>query len=126
MSKIDEFNKANETYICVKRNLYNALGLDKEGNKDSNNDKHSLYIRFVDIDHGDWNNAILQLHASYGYYGSSSGYSAMNSDVAKYMAQSLKNHIKDIAMGAIELARIDAEEARKTAKYEAELVLQEI
>jgi hypothetical protein len=65
----------------------------------------------------------LTLHASYGYYGSSSGYKAMNENVAKYFVKALNNHVKKIAFEAIELAKKDMEMAAKEAKIEAQRVL---
>lgn len=126
MSKIDEFNKARETYNRVKNNLFNATRRDREGNIEERNDKAVLEIRYYGKHTQDWNDACLILHASHGYYGSSSGYSDMDNSTAKYMVKALNNHLREIADEAIEMAKADMESARKAAENEAKLVLGEI
>ena len=126
MSKIDEFYKARETYNRVKTNLFNATRRDSKGNRDEHNDKAVLAIRYYDKHTPDWNDACLILHASHGYYGSSSGYSDMDNSTAKYMVKALNNHLREIADEAIEMAKEDMESTRKAAENEAKLVLGEI
>ena len=126
MSKIDEFNKARETYNRVKNNLFNATGRDGEGNRNEHNDKAVLKIEYYDKHTSSWNDACLILHASHGYYGSSSGYSDMDNATAKYVVKALNNHLREIADEAIEMAKEDMESARKSAENEAKLVLGEI
>ena len=126
MSKIDKFNNAKATYGNVKRNIYRATGKDDDGNIDSNNDKACLYVRYNDRHAGNWNDAILCLHASHGFYGSSSGYSSMDKPTAEYMVMALNKHIKAIAEDAIKFAEADMEKARKSAEDEARLVLLEV
>ena len=126
MSKIDEFNKARETYNRVKNNLFNATRRDREGNREERNDKAVLEISYCNKHASDWNDACLILHASHGYYGSSSGYSDMDNSTAKYMVKALNNHLREIADEAIEMAKADMESARKAAENEAKFVLGEI
>jgi hypothetical protein len=126
MSKIDKFNSAKNTYKRVKENLFDAMARDKDDKHDSHNDKACLYLRYCEKHTDNWNDAILFLHASHGYYGSSSGYSDMNKEVAEYMVKALNSHIKEIAYEAIELAKKDMEQARKEAEDEAKEVLEGI
>jgi hypothetical protein len=124
MSKIDDYNNQTKITNNVKRNLYLARGYYDDGKElNSNNDKHSLYFRYIGKHTESWSDAIFYLHASYGYYGSSSGYSAMNKDVARYMEKAIDKYIGQIIKTAIEYAEEDREKARKEAENEAKEVL---
>lgn len=126
MSKIDNFNRSAEIYNRVKNNLLNATGRYSNGEHDVCNDKAMLTVYYHETHSSNWNEARLFLHASHGYYGSSSGYSDMDKDTAKYFVKALNKHMREIADEAIELAKADMEKARQEAKSEAELVLREI
>jgi hypothetical protein len=126
MSKIDKFKEQKTIYENLKYHLFNATARKKDGTTDSNNDKASLYIRYSEKHTPDWQDAILTLHASHGYYGSSSGYSDMDKYIATYMVKALNKHLRQIADEAIELARLDMEKARREAEEEAKEVLQEV
>jgi hypothetical protein len=122
MSKIIAYQQAKRIAANVKDNLTKARGMDS-----SNNDKHRLYVQFSGkLNHNNWKSAELQLHAAYGYYGSSSGYSAMDAHTAEYMAKAINAHMNAIAETAIKYAEADAETARKAAEDEARLVLTEV
>jgi hypothetical protein len=126
MSKIDDFNKAVRVFNRVRDNIYLSTGRDRKGRSDLNNDKAILRIYYHETHSSDWNEAKLLLHASHGFYGSSSGYSDMDIDTAKYMVKALNNHIENIAEEAIKLAEIDMEKARQEAISEANRVLKDI
>lgn len=126
MSKIDEYNKQKNIYQIVKKSLYSATRRDEDGKYNHDNDKASLYLTYSGKHTNSWSDAILTLHASHDYWGSSSGYSDMDKDVATYMVKALNNNIKKIADEAIELARLDMKKLRKKAEDEAKEVLQTI
>ena len=124
MSALDNFDKARNIYNSVKENLNQAMGLTARGDcNDSNNDKSSLFLHYTGKHCSQWNDANVTIHASHGYYGSSSGYSDMTESVARYLTQALNNYIKAAAKDAIELAKKDMEQAAEHAKHEAESVL---
>ena len=68
----------------------------------------------------------IYFHASYGYYGSSSGYSACSPEVGTYIIRALSHYKDDIVNYAMELARLDEEKALIACKSEAEQILAEI
>ena len=123
MSKLDKYIEQKRIYNTVKDKLFHATRRDSQGNFDNRNDKAQLKVKYCGQHAQDWNDAKLFLRASYGYYGSSSGYSAMNKHVATYMVEALNNHIEKIAGEAIELARQDMMKAKEDAREEAEEVL---
>ena len=124
MSKIDKYNEQTTITRNVVSDLNLAMGYHEDGNSlNSNNDKHSFYFRYIGKHTDSWSDAIFYLHASYGYYGSSSGYSAMDKNVARYMEKAINQFIQQIAKRAIELAKEDQEKARKEAEDEAKEVL---
>lgn len=120
MSKIDEYKKIKNIAQQVKTNYLGAHGLDSD-----NNDKHHVLASFWKC-MDDWNDAAIVIHASYGYYGSSSGYSAMDEKTAEYITKALNNNLSKIFKEAVELAEKDVEKARLAAKEEAEQVLGEV
>ena len=123
MSKIDDYKKAAWTFQRVMECLYKSTRRDSKGQYDSRNDKAALRINYYGKHTSDWSDAVLTLHASHGYYGSSSGCSDMDKEVAEYMVKALNNNLQKIANEAIELARVDMEKARKEAEEEAKEVL---
>jgi len=115
MNKIEEYKKVKETANRVKSNYKYAFGLDSP-----NNDKHHAEIRMGRI----WDSDIeLYLHARYGFYGSSSAYTAMDVITADYFVKALNNHVKEIFEEAVSLAEKDTEKARLAAEEEAKEVL---
>jgi len=121
MSKIEDYKKAKRIAENVERSINCALGKDRK-----DNDKHYIQISYNGKHTDSWSDAIMYLHASYGYYGCSSGYSAMNENVAKYMTKAINEYLISISNRAIELAKKDTEKARLEAENEAREVLQEI
>jgi squalene cyclase len=124
MSKINDYKNQVTITKNIESELNLAMGYYKDGSQlNSTNDKHRLYIKYSGKHTDDWCNALFYLHASYGFYGSSSGYSAMNKNVATYMEKAINQYIQQIAKRAIELAKEDQEKARKEAEDEAKEVL---
>lgn len=119
MSKIDDFNKQKSITDEVMRKLTCALGKDR-----SDNDKHRFNVSFARIEDNNWNEAIIKIQASYGYYGISSGYDAISGNVGRYLAKAIQSHIKTIAETAIKYAENDLREASQRAKNEARSVLE--
>lgn len=120
MSKIEKFKEAKSVADKVARNVRCALGRD-----DSRNDKHDVRARFAGLAPGDWADMQFQVHASYGYYGSSSGYSATSNELGKYLAEAITKHAAMLLDYAVKLAADDAEQARRAAEDEAKAILQE-
>lgn len=119
MSKIELYKEADRVAKSIEQNYKQALGLDSDSN-----DKHDLHVSYYEKHSDNWNDATLHLHASYGYYGSSSGYSAMDKHTARYFVKALNNRIGSILKDAVELAKKDAEKARLEAAEEAKDVLE--
>lgn len=120
MSKIDKFKEAKFVANTIARNVQCALGRD-----DSRNDKHNVTVNFTGLAPGDWSEMQFRVHASYGYYGSSSGYSATSTELGKYLATAIEKHAALLLDYAVKLAADDAEQARKAAEDEAKAVLAE-
>jgi hypothetical protein len=119
MSKIEEFKKAKRVSEMVAREVQFALGRDS-----SNNDKHHVSVSFTGLAPGDWSDMQFRIHASYGYYGSSSGYSATSAELGGYLATAIQKHASLLLDYAAKLAADDAEKARRAAEDEAKAVLQ--
>lgn len=119
MSKIEKFKEAKSAADKLARDVRCALGRD-----DSRNDKHSVTVHFDGLHPGDWSAMQFRVQASYGYYGSSSGYSATSTELGKYLAVAIQKHAATLLDYAVNLAAADAEEARKAAEAEAKAVLE--
>jgi len=119
MSKIDDYNKQKSITDAVMRKLTCALGKDR-----SDNDKHQIDVSFTRVENNNWNEAIIKIKASYGYYGDSSGYDAISESVGRYLARAIQGHIKTITETAIKYAENDLREASQRAKNEAIGVLE--
>ena len=68
----------------------------------------------------------IYFHASYGYYGSSSGYSSCFPEMSDYIIQALNHYKEDIVNFAMEIAKQDEEKALIACKTEAEKILSDI
>lgn len=118
MSKIDTYREAKERAERVRKKLMAALGRLGQSEFDK------LYATLEEIDKHFYSNAIVRVHASYGYYDIPSR--PMDEDVAEYMVRALNDLMPRIAERAIELAEEDCEKARREAEEEAREVLREI
>jgi hypothetical protein len=119
MTKIEEYKAAKRIADSIARDVACTLGRDSP-----RNDKHHLYVKFSHLIGGDWSPMCFQIEAHYGYYGSSSGYSATSEELGKYLAKAIYDHRSTLLDHAAKLAAEDAEKARKAAEEEAREVLQ--
>ena len=124
MSKIEKYREQSNVATKIIANLNQAQGFNAAGtNKDPNNDKHT----FGFYKHQIWDSDIpVWLHASYGYYGSSNGYSACSPELHPYLIKALDHYKTDIINYIIEAVRHDKHKALLECKSEAEQILKEI
>jgi len=120
MTKIEQFKQAKLVAETIKRAADRALCRD-----DPRNDKGHMSVHFTGLATGDWSDMRFRVHASYGYYGSSSGYSATSKELGEYLAKAIEAHRASLLDYAVKLAAQDAEVARKAAEDEAKAVLTE-
>lgn len=133
MSKMDEAITQRRITEDVVGSIRAARGLDKDGVPNARNDKHRIVFSGGINRHNqpvilndDWSPAVIQLTMAYGYYGSSSGYNAMNKDVAHYMLRAIRKYADAIADHAIVLAQEDYVIKARDARIEAESILQSL
>ena len=123
MSKIEKYRDQSNVTAKIIADLNKAQGLNAIGNKDSNNDKHSIGF----YDHKIWDSDIpVWFHASYGYYGSSSGYTACSPELQPYLIKALNHYKTDIINYIMEAVEHDKHIALLDCKEEAEKILAEI
>lgn len=123
MSKIDEYKAQRSRTKSVVTALRAAQGLKADGTKDPQNDKHTIEFYASPL----WDSDVpCFLHASYGYYGSSSGYTACGDETRVYIYQALDEYKEAIVNRAIELAQEAEKKALLECKGEAEKVLEMI
>jgi hypothetical protein len=124
MSKIEKYREQSNVATKIVANLNHAQGLNAIGTqKDPNNDKHD--IRFHK--HQIWEFDIpVWFHASYGYYGNSSGYSACSPELQPYLIKALNHYKTDIINYIMEAVEHDKHKALLDCKAEAEQILKEI
>lgn len=123
MSKIEEYREQKKITGQVIRMLRHASGLKEDGTNDTNIDKGGIDF------YGDrvWDQDIqIYFHASYGYYGSSSGYSACFPEMKPYILMAINRYKDDIVNLAMQLAKEDEQKALVDCKEEAESILAEI
>lgn len=123
MSKIKKYREQSNITNNIISNLKKAQGLKDDGTKDPNNDKYNIAFHKNQI----WDTDIpIWFHASYGYYGSSSGYNACSPELQPYLIKALDHYKIDIINYVIELAKQDEQKALLDCKEEAEKILAEI
>ena len=104
-------------------NLNRARGLTVIGKEDPHNDKHLIGF----YDHCIWSGDVsVWFHASYGYYGDSSGYSACYPEIQKYLLKALNYYKYDIVNYIMEQAEKDKNDSLLACKQEAESILKQI
>jgi hypothetical protein len=118
MTKIEKFQQAKFTANRIRVDVAQILGRDTP-----QNDKHTFTVQFTGLANAQWSPMQFQIHASHGYYGSSSGYSNSSDYLGNYLAQSIQRHASALLEFASKLADDDAEKARKEAEEEARAVL---
>lgn len=136
MNNYDKFLRGKPMIERVIRHIHLARGQDKDGHPDAHNDKHTLQFQPEVDENGmrdlprlrdtTWSPAVILIEMTYGYYGSSSGYSAMDRETAKYIMRACNALVPQIADKAIELARADLDAMRQEAQEEARSVMQQV
>lgn len=123
MSKIEEYRKQSQITNTIISLLKSAQGLKNDGTKDPNNDKYDISFYKNQL----WATDIpLYFHASYGYCGSSNGYSACSPTMQPYLIKALNHYKTDIINYIMEQAEYDKHLALLDCKKEAEEILAEI
>lgn len=123
MGNIEKYNEQKNITNKIIVNLNKAKGLTAIGKEDSRNDKHQIMF----YDHKIWDGDIqVYFHASYGYYGDSSGYSACCPEMQKYLLKALNYYKDEIVNYMIERVEKDKNDALLACKQEAESILREI
>ena len=116
MTCIEKYNEQKNTTTKIIRNLNRARGLTAIGKEDPHNDKHLIGF----YDHSIWSGDIfVWFHASYGYYGDSSGYSACCPEIQKYLLKALNYYKYDIVNYIMEQAEKDKNDSLLACKQEA-------
>lgn len=123
MSKIEKYREQSKVTTKIIVDLNKAQGFNAIGNKDPNNDKHSIGFYGHEI----WDSDIpVWFHASYGYYGSSNGYTACSPELQPYLIKALNHYKMDIVNYIMEQVEHDEHIALLDCKAEAEQILKEI
>lgn len=123
MSKIDEYREQCKITKDIIDKLKSAQGLKNDGTKDPNNYKHNIGFYNNKI----WDSDIpLWFHASYGYYGSASSYSACSPELQPYLIKALNHYKTEIINYIMEQVEHDKRLALLDCKEEAEKILEEI
>lgn len=119
MTKIENYKRLKGIAVDLAKARDHTLGLDSP-----NNDKHIFLVEFTGIGlRSNWSPMLFSIEAAYGYYGSSSGYSASSKELGAYLARAISRNAKLLLDLAVSLAEADAEKARKEAETEAREVL---
>ena len=123
MTKIEKYREQSNIATKIIANLNKAQGFNAIGNEDPNNDKNHIGFH----EHQIWNSDIpIWFHASYGYYGSSDGYSACSSELQPYLIKALDHYKTDIINYIMEAVEHDRHEPLLDCMAEAEQILKEI
>lgn len=123
MTCIEKYNEQKNITTKIISNLNRARGLTAIGKKDPRNDKHLIGFHDHSIGSGDIS---VWFHASYGYYGDSSGYSACCPEIQKYLLKALNYYKYDIVNYIMEQAEKDKNDSLLACKQEAESILKQI
>lgn len=123
MSKIDIYHDINNRNTNSIIDLRHIMRQKEDGTYDVYNDKGGMNFYNKAI----WESDIkFYCHASYGFYGSSSGYAVGGENIQKYFLQALNSMKETIIKKAIELMQKDIEEARINCIDEAKAILEKI
>lgn len=123
MTCIEKYNEQKNITTKIISNLNRARGLTVIGKEDPRNDKHLIGFHGHSIGSGDIS---VWFHASYGYYGDSSGYSACCPEIQKYLLKALNYYKYDIVNYIMEQAEKDKNDSLLACKQEAESILKQI
>ena len=119
-TKIENYNHAKWVAQKVASAVNVALGRDGPSN-----DKHSARASFGKLSNAPFAPMGIWVDMAYGYYGSSSGYSATSDEMGRYLVKAINKHMTLLLDEAVAFAAEDAELARKEAEDEARSVLRE-
>jgi hypothetical protein len=123
MTKIEKYREQDRIASKITVDLNKAQGLTAIGKIDQTNDKHNINF----YNHKIWDSDIpVWLHASYGYYGSSDGYSACSEELNPYLVKALNHYKMDIVNYIIGEVERDKHTALIDCKEEAEKILADI
>lgn len=123
MSNIEKYKAQDKITTKITVDLNKAQGFNAIGQKDPNNDKHSIGF----YKHQIWDTDIpVWFHASYGYYGSSAGYTACSEELQPYLIKALNHYKMDIVNFILEQVQHDKHKALIVCKEEAEKILKDI
>ena len=123
MTCIEKYNEQKNITNKIISNLNKAQGLTAIGESDPRNDKYGFNF----YDHSIWGGDIsVFFHASYGYYGDNSGYSACCPEMQKYLLRALSHYRGEIVNYMMEQAEKDKNDALLACKQEAESILKQI
>lgn len=123
MTCIEKYNEQKNITNKIIANLNKAKGFTAIGKEDPRNDKHQIMF----YDHKIWDGDIqVYFHASYGYYGDSSGYSACCPEMQKYLLKALNHYKGEIVNYIMEQVEKDKNDALLACKQEAESILKQI
>lgn len=123
MSKIDDYKSIKNRNQLDISHLNEVLRLKSDGSATNPYNDKGL-MRFCDKKI--WNTDVaLYVHASYGYYGSSSVHSACSPNLSGYILRALNGMTQKIIEKTQELLAADIELARRAAEEEAMEVLKE-
>lgn len=123
MSNIEKYKEQCRITDKIIVNINYAKGLTATGVEDPRNDKYRICFGNSQT----WDSDIpVWLHASYGYYGSSSGYTACSEELQPYLIKALNHYKMDIMNYIVEQVEHDKHKALMECKEEAERILSEI
>lgn len=124
MNYIEKYNEQKNITTKIVGNLNRARGLTAiSGAIDHRNDKYLIGF----YNHSIWDSDIpVYFHASYGYYGDSSGYTACCPEMQEYLLRALNHYEGEIINYMIEQAEKDKNDALLACKQEAESILKQI
>lgn len=123
MTCIEKYNEQKNITTKIISNLNRARGLTVIGEEDPRNDKHQIGFYNQSIWSGDIS---VWFHASYGYYGDSSGYSVCCPEMQKYLIKALNYYKDNIVDYIMEQAEKDKNDALLACKQEAESIIKQI
>lgn len=118
MSKIDAYKRAAALAGSLRKAADHALGKDSP-----NNDKHTATCHFHGISNASFRPMQMEVRLEYGYYGSSSGYSATSEEMGRRLATAITARMPALLADVLAAAEKEAEAARKAAEDEARAVL---
>lgn len=120
MNKIDAYKNAAALAAALKQSADHALGRDSP-----NNDKHAATCHFHELSKDSFRPMKMVVRLEYGYYGSSSGYSATSEAMGERLAKAITARMPTLLADVVAQAEKEAEAARKAAEDEARAVLAE-